>query len=80
MTDAWTQNGKLPDKEFTYDYFTNYNLQTRSIKLKRRIDKILFRTKGSLNLIDFNLIKGCKQFIQPSDHHGISCTFAMNVK
>ena len=78
MTDAWMAKGKNPQTEFTYDYFTNLNLQQRNIRLKRRIDKILFRTKNILTLTDFNLIKGSNKTTQPSDHHGISAIFKIS--
>lgn len=76
MDDSWVESGKDKNNQYTYDYFTNVNLQTRNIKLQCRIDRILYRT-NNIVLKNFKLIRGIFGIIQPSDHHGILTTFEL---
>lgn len=73
--DAWKSNGSDFNKQYTYDYDTNTNLQSRKIELKCRIDRILFKFKNQVSLCNFDLITGIGQSIEPSDHHGIVAMF-----
>lgn len=75
MSDSWIINGSNKQKEFTYDFTNNSILQARNIKLRCRIDRILFRCDNNVTLNDFNLIKEENNKYQPSDHHGISSLF-----
>lgn len=74
MYDSWKQNGCDESNKFTYDYLTNFNLQSRNIKLQGRIDKILYKLTN-FKLHEFKLIQGLTNTIQPSDHHGIISIF-----
>lgn len=70
MDDLWKmENNKL--HEFTYDYYTNKNLQIRNIKLQSRIDRMLINKNKNTKLVNFKLLTGMPSKIQPSDHHGI---------
>ena len=75
MGDAWIDTGSDQNNEYTYDNVTNKNLKFRNIVLRSRIDKILYKNKGSTKPINFKLITGIENMIQPSDHHGILSTF-----
>lgn len=66
--DCWEINSD-EEKKYTYDYKTNNNLKDRKIKLRSRIDRIVF--KGDIEIINFDLIKGITGLIEPSDHHGL---------
>lgn len=74
FNDAWKINGSDSKTQFTYDYDTNSNLQLRNIKLKCRIDRILYKTNNFV-CKSFGLLTGENLFIDPSDHHGISAVF-----
>lgn len=73
--DSWEVDGKNIKKEYTYDFETNKNLQLRKIKLKSRIDRILFKNDENMQFLDFNLIMHYDEEIEPSDHHGIISNF-----
>jgi endonuclease/exonuclease/phosphatase family metal-dependent hydrolase len=75
MNDAWRDTGSDSKKEYTYDNITNKNLKHRKIDLRSRIDRILYRSKDSMNIEEFKLITGEKDLIQPSDHHGTMAIF-----
>lgn len=74
--DAWKHNGSDIDKQFTYDYDTNTNLQSRNIELKCRIDRILFKINDTVECNDFNLLTSAGMTVEPSDHHGIVTLFS----
>jgi exonuclease III len=71
LSDSWSVR-KSSNDEYTYDFVTNKNLRLKNLKIRSRIDRILYQT---LELTDFKLLR-CKECdIQPSDHHGIMSTF-----
>lgn len=69
--DSWIEAGSDKEDCYTYDYNTNENLQERNIKLRSRIDRIVYRDNNNLDITDFRLIRGDNLYIQPSDHHGV---------
>jgi exonuclease III len=73
--DAWIEMGSDASECHTYDCFTNDNLMKRKIKLRSRIDRTIYKSDGTLTCINFKMIKGVMDFIQPSDHHGILSVF-----
>ena len=73
MNDSWEKCGFNKDNQYTYDCETNNNLQSRKIKLRSRIDRIMFRC-NDLYVDNFSLLN-VNNNIQPSDHHGIVCFF-----
>lgn len=76
FTDAWSIM-KVKYHEYTYDFLTNKHLQMRNLKFRSRIDRMLFKGKHTLELVNFKLLT-CKNYkIQPSDHHGIMSTFSV---
>lgn len=75
--DSWKEMGSPKNEEYTYDYYTNENLQKRLIgKYQSRIDRILFRC-DNMEIYKFGLIKGLENMITPSDHHGIYSKFIL---
>jgi endonuclease/exonuclease/phosphatase (EEP) superfamily protein YafD len=74
--DAWVIDGEANEKKYTYDSSTNENLMLRNVGFyKSRIDRILYKGSGILNLTKFDLLIGDRNLVQPSDHHGIMVTF-----
>jgi hypothetical protein len=78
--DAWIEMGSNNNDCYTYDCFTNDNLMNRKIKLRSRIDRMAYKSDGTLTCINFKMIKGVLDFIQPSDHHGILSVFRLENK
>ena len=77
MKDSFVEDGSLSEKEYTYDSMTNLNLRRRNIEFQSRIDRILFRTKGTMKVNNFSLLTGIDDYVQPSDHHGIMTEFSL---
>jgi exonuclease III len=73
--DCWIENKCDEYKKFTYDYDTNENLQSRNLIYRSRIDRMIYSNTKFIELLDFKLIVGDKDYIQPSDHHGIMAVF-----
>jgi hypothetical protein len=73
--DSWIENKCDVNKKFTYDYDTNENLQSRNLIYRSRIDRIIYSNTKFIELLDFKLIVGVKDYIQPSDHHGIMAEY-----
>lgn len=65
--------------KYTYDSYENIYLKLRKYKFKSRLDRILFKSLD-LGLIDFKLIKGSENIIEPSDHFGTYGKFEIKFK
>jgi endonuclease/exonuclease/phosphatase family metal-dependent hydrolase len=76
--DAFKSAGSPKNQEYTYDSKENANLCGRKIGYFRsRIDRIVYFDKN-IKLIDFKLIKGMEELIEPSDHFGVMCKFSLS--
>uniref|UniRef100_A0A6C0EAS1 Endonuclease/exonuclease/phosphatase domain-containing protein n=1 Tax=viral metagenome TaxID=1070528 RepID=A0A6C0EAS1_9ZZZZ len=73
-TDVWEKMGCNEENNYTYDSLTNDNLKNRKIKLQTRIDRCIYQS-DEFEPVEFRLIKGNPEYIQPSDHHGIYSKF-----
>lgn len=75
--DAWKESGSDKLCEYTYDTKLNINLSNRIFhnEIRSRIDRIIYRGQSILNPMNFKLIVGQEQTIEPSDHFGIMVDF-----
>ena len=82
IVDAWEQNGRPKNTEFTWDMTKNDNLDfPHRRKPKLRFDRLFVRSgqgQHALKVSRFELVgmerlTGCRRF--PSDHWGVWCEF-----
>jgi endonuclease/exonuclease/phosphatase family metal-dependent hydrolase len=75
--DTWRESGSDCSIEYTYDTKLNINLKNRGIRkeIRSRIDRIIYRGNNILVPLNFKLIKGSGDRIEPSDHFGIMSEF-----
>lgn len=73
--DPWIENGRISEKEYTYDSENNDNLKNRKLGYYRsRIDRIVY-LGDNITTSEFTLVKGLPELIEPSDHFGVMASF-----
>lgn len=74
--DCWSEYGSKKSNKYTYDSILNDNLKNRDIGIIRsRIDRIIYKDHNKLKLVNFKMIKGNTNWIEPSDHYGVLAEF-----
>ena len=77
FNDCWAVGGSDMTKCYTYDINTNKHLRDRRTNFTNRLDRIYYKSAGSLEYVDFDMPPPIPHLLAPSDHHPICSTFSI---